>query len=79
MRASIKDSYRKAHRVITSCTTEEHLAGANNYINSFLKTYSDTHKTPYNGFTQVQTDAFTGMLYDKLRKTYQERKELHGF
>ena len=79
MRASIKDSYRKAHRVIISCTTKEHLVGANNYINSFMKTYSYEYKTPYNGFTKVQANAFTGRLYDKLRETYEEIKELHSF
>jgi len=71
----ILDAFRKATRVIDSCETESHLAGANNYINNFLLTYADPTDEWIANSPMLEADEFSSTCYRRLRTALQNKKQ----
>lgn len=69
--------YKKACRVIDSCTNLLHLDAARTYTNLFFKLNSKrSYKTKY-GFTEYITDSMIGDMYERLKeKLFKKEFEL---
>lgn len=75
MRNSIP-SYKKALRVIDSCTTLDHCDSARNYINNFFKQNS---KCTDKLFRVYQTEDYIGEMYERLKlKLYGKELDIRG-
>ena len=58
-------AFKKANKVITSCTKESHLKAARKYINLFFKTYCDNYSIK-SGFRVFKPSTMVADLYDTL-------------
>ena len=58
-------SFKKANKVITSCTKQSHLKAARKYINLFFKTYC-TNYSIKSGFRVYKPSTMVAELYDTL-------------
>ena len=71
-------SYKKALRVIDSCTNSLQLVGARNFCNNFFIHYSVEQPKTRLGFTTYLTDELIGKMYRRLlKKLYFKEKELN--
>jgi hypothetical protein len=59
-------SYKKALRVIDSCTNILHLAGARTYVNLFFSSNSEKSYPNKYTFTTYVTDDFIAKMYNRL-------------
>ena len=61
-------SYKKALKVIDSCTNIHHIGGARNYINNFFRVNSLEKIHSKIGFRTYVTDEYIGEMYNRLTK-----------
>lgn len=60
-------SYKKALKVIDSCTNSIHIAGARTYINLFFSSNSEKSYPNKYSFTTYVTDEIIVNMYERLR------------
>lgn len=61
-------AYKKALKVIDSCSNSYHLEGARNYVNNFFRVNSIEKLHVKIGFRTYITDDFIGEMYNRLLK-----------
>ena len=61
-------AYKKALRVIDSCTNPIQLKGARNYVNNFFKVYSEPVNQKLAPFSLVRADDALVEVYNRLMK-----------
>ena len=61
-------AYRKALKVIDSCTNPIQLKGARNYVNNFFKVYSYSTDQKLGPFSLVKADDALVEVYNRLMK-----------
>lgn len=61
-------AYKKALKVIDSCSNSYHLEGARNYVNIFFRVNSIEKLHLKIGFRTYITDDFVGEMYNRLLK-----------
>ena len=59
-------AFKKAMRVVDSCTNKHHTDAARTYINLFFRSYLSSSYTNKLGFTTYLTDEMVGTMYDRL-------------
>jgi len=70
----IRTSYRKALKVIDTCTNLDHIEGARRYINSFFKTYSDLSNFRFGPFQTYEADNLLVSMYTRLYQKLDEKQ-----
>ena len=67
----VRDSYRKALKVIDSCENDKHLEATSRYLNNFLSIQSE-----YIGEGHYEADEYVMNAYKRLRERYGIKKKL---
>ena len=72
-------SYKKAIKVIDSCSTLDHCTGARKYINNFFNQNSKLTKQVKTGFREYITEDYIGEMYERLKlKLYGKELDIRG-
>ena len=77
MRPYIRSSYKKAIKIIDSCTNQDHIEASRRYVNLFFKTHT-TFEEKYSGIMEIRlAEESTAKAYQKLyRKLDMKEKSL---
>ena len=70
----IRTSYRKALKVIDTCTTLDHIEGARRYINNFFKTYSELSNFRFGPFETYEANTLLVRMYTRLYEKLDEKQ-----
>jgi len=71
----ILSNYKKALRVIESCTSIDHINPSKQYINNFFKLHTTPSRKMYGPFKTVNADVFVGNMYSRLLEKLEEKEK----
>ena len=75
MRPYIRSSYKKAIKIIDSCTNQDHIEASRRYVNLFFKTHT-TFDEKVSGILEVRlAQEFIAKAYYKLYKMLDKKEK----